>query len=148
SMAPEQTSDTPVFSIGTAARMLSVSVHTLRMYEREGLILPYRKKSGHRLYSQWDIERLTCVRKAITEDKVSIEGIRRMLSLIPCWAIVKCGDRDREMCAAFDGNAVPCWILKEKGEFCAKKECRVCEVYTDHGDCRSIKNRLKVLLTA
>ena len=147
-MTTEQSADTPVFSIGTAARMLSISVHTLRMYEREGLILPYRKKSGHRLYSRRDIERLTCIRKAITEDKVSIEGIKRMLSLIPCWAMVKCSDRDREMCSAFDGNDAPCWVLKEKGEFCAERDCRVCVVYTSHGDCRAIKDCLKVLLTA
>jgi MerR family transcriptional regulator/heat shock protein HspR len=146
-MTPEQTLDDPVYSIGTAARMLSVSVHTLRMYEREGLILPSRKKSGHRLYSQRDIERLTCIRKAITEDKVSIEGIRSMLSLIPCWAILRCSDRDKETCSAFNGIGAPCWNLKEKGEFCAERDCRVCEVYTRHGDCRSIKDRLKILLT-
>ena len=146
-MTTEHHLDTPIYSIGTAARMLSISVHTLRMYEREGLILPFRKKSGHRLYSQRDIERLICIRRAITEEKVSIEGIRRMLSLIPCWAIVGCSERDRESCTAFNGSAAPCWILKEKGEFCAERDCRICEVYTSHGDCHSIKDRLKVLLT-
>jgi MerR family transcriptional regulator/heat shock protein HspR len=147
-MTSEQTPNTPLFSIGTAARMLSVSVHTLRMYEREGLIIPFKKPSGHRLYSRGDIERLTCLRRAITEEKVSIEGIRRMLSLIPCWAILKCSERDREVCSAFNGSAAPCWVLERKGEFCVGRECRLCEVYTSHGDCRSIKNSLKVLLSS
>ncbi|MCJ7553068.1 MAG: MerR family transcriptional regulator, partial [Ignavibacteriaceae bacterium] len=30
------------------------------MYEREGLILPYQKDTGHRLYSDSDIDRLQC----------------------------------------------------------------------------------------
>jgi predicted site-specific integrase-resolvase len=39
----------PVFSISTAAKLLDVSVHTLRMYEREGLIIPFKKDSSQRL---------------------------------------------------------------------------------------------------
>ena len=33
----------PVFPISTAAKLLKISVHTLRMYEREGLIIPFKK---------------------------------------------------------------------------------------------------------
>lgn len=32
--------DTPLYSIGTAARMLGISVHTLRMYDREHCAAP------------------------------------------------------------------------------------------------------------
>ena len=46
-----------MYSIGTVARMLGISVFTLRKYEREGLIVSFKKKSGHRLYSASDVER-------------------------------------------------------------------------------------------
>jgi hypothetical protein len=33
----------PLFPIRTAAKLLNISVHTLRMYEKEGLIIPFKK---------------------------------------------------------------------------------------------------------
>jgi MerR family transcriptional regulator/heat shock protein HspR len=36
----------PIFPISTAAKLLNISVHTLRMYEREGLFIPYKKDSN------------------------------------------------------------------------------------------------------
>jgi len=140
------TPETPLYSIGTAARMLGVSVHTLRMYERSGLILPYKNDSHQRLYSDRDIDRLRCVRNAINVEKISIEGIRRVLSLIPCWAIVRCSEQDKATCAAYNGHSEPCWGLKRKGAFCTTRDCRTCEVYIAFGDCKSIKDRLKQLL--
>ncbi len=90
----------PIYSIGTVARMLEVSVHTLRLYEREGLVLTDRLSGNHRLYSAEDVERLRCIRIAITEEKLSIEGIKRIHSLIPCWDIVGCSQADRDQCPA------------------------------------------------
>ena len=74
-------SNDPIFTISNAAKLLNISVHTLRMYEREGLILPYRKSSNQRLYSQMDLERVRCIQKTINEDKINIEGLRRILAL-------------------------------------------------------------------
>jgi DNA-binding transcriptional MerR regulator len=53
-------------SIGQAADPLGVSVPTIRLYEREGLILLLRRDSGHRLYADTDIQRLHCIRQSIT----------------------------------------------------------------------------------
>ncbi|CUT05716.1 MerR family DNA-binding transcriptional regulator [Candidatus Kryptonium thompsonii] len=33
----------PVFPISVVAERLGISEHTIRMYEREGLIIPYKK---------------------------------------------------------------------------------------------------------
>ncbi|MEH0931348.1 MerR family transcriptional regulator [Micromonospora sp. CPCC 205558] len=52
-------------SIGQVAQHTGLSVHTLRLYEREGLLASEvrRDGSGRRVYSAWDIEWLTnCVR--------------------------------------------------------------------------------------
>ena len=43
--------NSPKYTISSAATLLGISVHTLRMYEREGLIIPFKKESGQRLYS-------------------------------------------------------------------------------------------------
>jgi MerR family transcriptional regulator/heat shock protein HspR len=126
--------------------MLRISVYTLRMYERAGIFIAHRKASGQRLYSENDIGRLRCIRNAINVEKVSIEGIRHVLSLTPCWAVVHCTDEDRTGCPAYNGYGAPCWTLHDRAAFCAERECRTCEVYTKFGDCKSIKERLKQLL--
>jgi len=142
----EQFSNEPVYTISTAARILGISVHTLRMYEIEGLILPFKKKSNQRLYSDHDLERMICIRKTITEDKMGIEGVRRMLALIPCWGIIKCTDVDKSNCAAFDGYTKPCWMINHKNNCCEGQICRDCEVYNKFGTCKSIKEVLKELV--
>lgn len=136
----------PIFTISNAAKLLHIYVHTLRMYEREGLIIPFKKTSNQRLYSERDLERLRCIRKVLTQDKIGIEGIRKLLSLIPCWGIVKCSTTERKKCEAYNGYSKPCWMLKHKGNICENKDCRECEVYSSFGNCESIKNKLKELI--
>ncbi|GIG39307.1 hypothetical protein Cph01nite_10690 [Cellulomonas phragmiteti] len=45
-------------SIGEVARRSGLSIHTLRLYEREGLLTgPVRRDAaGRRRYSAWDVE--------------------------------------------------------------------------------------------
>ncbi len=133
------TTDVPMYSIGTVARMLGVSVFTLRMYEREGLIISHKAASTHRLYSQSDIERLKCIRHGINEEKLSIAGIRKIYSMIPCWDIVQCSDSNRKKCPAFSGHAQPCWTYDHEHNACTKLDCRSCEVYHLSSDCDKIK---------
>lgn len=139
-------SDIPIFTISNAAKILGISVHTLRMYEREGLIIPFRKQSNQRLYSNKDIERVKCIQNTINKDKINIEGMRRVLALLPCWAIVKCSKRDRKNCEFYSGHTKPCWMINHKNNFCTDRDCRECEVYNSFGTCSSIKEKLKELL--
>lgn len=145
-MSSKQISEIPVYTISNAAKLLEISVHTLRMYEREGLIIPFKKESSQRLYSDKDLERIKCIRNSINQDKIGIEGIRRMLSMIPCWAITKCSKSKRKNCQAFQGYSKPCWMFEREGQSRQCGNCRDCEVYSAFGDCRSIKEKLKVLL--
>jgi len=117
------------------------------MYEKEGLILPFKSIGNQRRYSDMDLERIRCIRRAINKDKIGIEGIRRMLALIPCWAIVKCSTADRNICEAYNSYEKPCWTYKHKNNFCEDKDCFNCEVYNSFGDCGSIKEKLKELIT-
>ncbi|KAF0152001.1 MAG: MerR family transcriptional regulator [Ignavibacteria bacterium] len=68
----------PIYSISTAVLLLHISVHTLRMYEREGLIIPFKRASKQRLYSRADIERLECIRTTINQMKIGINGIKTL----------------------------------------------------------------------
>ena len=133
----------PLFTISTAANLLGVSVQTLRLYEKEGLVLPFKKSSKHRLYSRADIERIECVRRAITEKKISINGILAMYSLIPCWDIVKCSEEDRNKCEAYACHSKPCWSYPHPGTTCETLVCRDCDVYKNFADCEKIKESIK-----
>ena len=134
--------DVPLHSISTTAKMLGISVHTVRMYERAGLILPFQKESSHRLYSQSDIERLKCIRRAINEDKIGIAGIQHIHALIPCWDIVSCSQKDREYCEAYRNHTKACWTFEHPKNSCVMRECRTCPVYKESIDCTKIKNRI------
>lgn len=134
--------DLPLYTISSAAKLLDISVHTLRMYEKEGLIVPFKKASSHRLYSNSDIERLKCIRQGINEFKISIAGIKAIYSLIPCWDIVKCTEADRNNCNSFKEHSKPCWCYAHENT-CKERNCRECDVYRNHSDCGRIKNLIK-----
>lgn len=136
----------PIYTISNAAKLLEISVHTLRMYEREGLIIPFRKKSNQRLYSDKDLERIRCIKTTINVQKINIEGIRRILSLLPCWAIIDCSKNDKVNCDYYKNYEKPCWMINHKNNICKDKICRDCEVYKSFGNCASIKNKLRELL--
>jgi MerR family transcriptional regulator/heat shock protein HspR len=142
----EKLFNNPVYTISSAAKILHISVHTLRMYEREGLIIPFRKNSNQRLYSDLDLERVRCIQRTINEDKINIEGIRRVLALLPCWAMIKCSANDRSSCEFYNSHTKPCWMINHNSNTCTDRECRECEVYQSFGSCSSIKEKLKVLL--
>lgn len=130
----------PVYTISVTADLLGISVHTLRMYEREGLVIPFKKDSGHRLYSDSDVERLRCIRKTINENKISIAGIKTIYSFIPCWKITNCSENERANCPAYTAHSSPCWTFEHKTNLCSSRVCRECSVYRDFSDCTKIKN--------
>jgi MerR family transcriptional regulator, heat shock protein HspR len=136
----------PVYPISAAAKLLNISVHTLRMYEREGLIVPFKKETNHRLYSKADLERLSCIRRAINEHKISIAGIKTIYSLIPCWKILGCGEEERNSCEAFTSHTQPCWTFNHKNNKCADRVCRECTIYKDFNECKSIKESITNLI--
>lgn len=135
--------DLPIYPISVAAQLLNISVHTLRMYEREGLIIPHKKESNQRLYSKVDLERIECIRKAINESKISINGIKTIYSLIPCWELVKCSEEDKKNCSAYNQHNQPCWSSRHPNTICEKKYCRECEVYKNYVQCGKVKELIK-----
>jgi MerR family transcriptional regulator/heat shock protein HspR len=69
-----------VFVISVAAELAGMHPQTLRIYERKGLIDPYRTPGGTRRYSQEDIERLTLI-QTLTSRGLNLEGVKQVLDL-------------------------------------------------------------------
>lgn len=130
----------PILTIGTVAKKLNVAVQTLRLYEQEGLIIPYKTDSGRRMYSLQDLDRLLCIRKMITENGLNLQGIKRLMSLIPCWKFKGGLDDDCINCPAYRESSKPCWDYSKVGEKCQNLDCRECSVYTMDFNCHSMKD--------
>ena len=74
--------DVPRYQIGVVARMLQCHPQTLRLYEREGLIEPYRTDTGFRLYCDADIELLRRIQNLTQELGVNLAGVHVILKLL------------------------------------------------------------------
>ncbi len=69
-----------VYIISVAAELGGVHPQTLRIYERRGLLDPYRTPGGTRRYSDKDLEQLGLIQE-LTADGVNLEGVRQILAL-------------------------------------------------------------------
>lgn len=72
--------DEAVYIISVAAELAGVHPQTLRIYERKGLIRPFRTPGGTRRYSDRDLERLGLIQE-LTSQGMNLEGVRRVLEL-------------------------------------------------------------------
>ncbi len=70
----------PLYMISLVSRMLNLHPQTIRLYEREGFITPYRTKKT-RLYSQEDVERLAMIVRLTRELGVNRAGVEVILRM-------------------------------------------------------------------
>jgi MerR family transcriptional regulator/heat shock protein HspR len=61
--------------------MLDIHPQTLRLYEREGLVVPKRTGGNTRLYSQEDIDKLRRVLRLTRELGVNLAGVEVILGM-------------------------------------------------------------------
>ncbi len=135
-----------LFTPKKVAQQLNISVETLRLYEREGLMVPHKLESGHRRFTPEDVTWLECIQKQIHEHKLNYAGIRYLLSLLPCWDIKQCCMEDFRGCPAGHKSDQPCWSYD--GTPCKKRgdNCRECEVYQHVLNVDNLKEILSVKL--
>ena len=129
-MEPNHDLTEPVMSIGTLAAKVGLSDSAIRKYENACLVIAHRTPSGHRRFSHEDIDRIRNIQRMIQDLGVSIEGIRRLQALLPCWELLPCSPQRREACPAHQDNTRPCWMIK--GLDCQPShgnECRECVIY-------------------
>ncbi len=117
----------PLYPISIAAELVGTTDQTLRLYEKHGLVTPARRNKN-RYYSDNDVKWLKCVRDLIHNKKISIEGVKKLLTYAPCWEIRGCSDEKREGCSAFIDKAKPCWEFT-KSRCKNGIECDTCVVY-------------------
>lgn len=69
-----QKDNEPRYVISIAAKILGIQTHTLRYYERIGIIEPSRSQGNIRLYSENDLEQLRHVKSLIEDLGVNLAG--------------------------------------------------------------------------
>ena len=69
------------YMISAVAEQYQLHPQTLRMYEREGLLLPSRSEGNTRLYTQDDLERLEVILKLTRDFGVNLAGVEIILNM-------------------------------------------------------------------
>jgi MerR family transcriptional regulator/heat shock protein HspR len=72
----------PRYVISVAARMLDTQTHTLRYYEKVGIIEPRRSRGNVRLYSDRDIALLQRVKSLVDDMGVNLPGVEVILRMM------------------------------------------------------------------
>jgi MerR family transcriptional regulator/heat shock protein HspR len=72
----------PRYGISIAAKMIGVRTHTLRYYERIGIIEPRRSQGNIRLYSNSDITLLRRAKTLMGDLGVNLAGIEVILRML------------------------------------------------------------------
>ena len=123
-LSEEEKQNLPLYPIGIVAELIGTTDQTLRLYEKHGLIKPARRNKN-RFYSENDIKWLRCLRDLIHTQKISIEGIKKLLGYAPCWEITNCPDERKGKCSAYIDKTKPCWELNIM--ICNTESGRICE---------------------
>jgi len=67
--------------ISAVAEMYNIHPQTLRLYEREGLLVPSRSVGNTRLYGKEDLEQLEVILKLTRDMGVNLAGIEIILNM-------------------------------------------------------------------
>jgi MerR family transcriptional regulator/heat shock protein HspR len=71
----------PRYVISIAARIVGIETHTLRYYERLGLVQPYRSEGNVRYYSESDIEQLRHIKTLMNDLGVNPAGVEVVIRM-------------------------------------------------------------------
>ena len=69
------------YMISAVAEQYGIHPQTLRLYEREGLLLPSRSEGNTRLYTAEDLERLEVILKLTRDLGVNLAGVEIILNM-------------------------------------------------------------------
>jgi MerR family transcriptional regulator/heat shock protein HspR len=78
---PEHEEVGEYFTISIVSQMYGVHPQTLRLYEREGLLIPHRSEGNRRLYSREDLRRLKIILSLTRELGVNLAGVEIILGM-------------------------------------------------------------------
>jgi len=86
----------PRYVISIAARILSIQTHTLRYYEKIGIIEPSRSRGNIRLYSERDIARLRQVKTLMDDLGINLAGVEVILRMVQRITELQCHTEELE----------------------------------------------------
>ncbi len=69
------------YMISAVAEQYEIHPQTLRLYEREGLLLPSRSEGNTRLYTDGDLERLEVILHLTRDLGVNLAGVEIILNM-------------------------------------------------------------------
>src|SRR5438874_13128372 len=69
------------YMISAVAEMYDIHPQTLRLYERERLLIPSRSEGNTRFYTQEDLERLEVILKLTRELGVNLAGVEIIVNM-------------------------------------------------------------------
>ena len=78
---PDNTELGEYFTISIVSGMYGVHPQTLRLYERERLLIPHRSEGNRRLYSRDDLRRLKIILSLTRELGVNLAGVEIILGM-------------------------------------------------------------------
>jgi len=99
------------YTISAVAELYDIHPQTLRLYEREGLLLPSRSVGNTRLYEDSDLERLEVILSLTRELGVNLAGVEIILNMRE-----KMNEMQREFERFFE------YLKAHAGEFTAPRE--------------------------
>lgn len=80
-MAATRSKAKAAYMISAVAERYGIHPQTLRLYEREGLLLPSRSDGNTRLYTDDDLDRLEVILKLTRELGVNLAGVEIILNM-------------------------------------------------------------------
>jgi len=115
--------------IGSVAHHFNVSVDLLRLYEREGLLIPLKSRRGTRYFTEDDYPWIETILRLVRQARLNFAGIRHLLALLPCWQIRRCGFESKKNCPVISDASRPCWANRAICPVVCAQDCYFCHVY-------------------
>ena len=135
--------DKGLYPIGTVSKFIGVHPETLRVWERNGLIIPDRQ-GYQRRYSNNDLKRLQFIKYLLDDKGLNIAGVKQLTSMYACWYKKNCKGGAAKNSPLPVNETKPCWklaatyclVVSDKAEI-----CNFCEVVRDNKECRNYKDK-------
>jgi DNA-binding transcriptional MerR regulator len=125
--------------IGAVASHFGISVDLLRLYEREGLLMPIKSARGTRYYTEHDYPWIATILRLVREARMNLASIRHLLAALPCWQTRNCGFEGRKGCPVISEESRPCWSNRATCPVISAHDCYFCPVYRSAPNCEHFK---------
>lgn len=80
-MTPPRESPQATYRISVVAERYGIHPQTLRMYEREGLLRPFRSRGNTRFYTDDDLHQLELILHLTRELEINLAGVEVVLNM-------------------------------------------------------------------